>query len=162
MIVIMIGLVLAGMSEQAIAHSVLLKHQSVQALEIQANYDSGEPMKNAQVTVYAPNTQQPWLKGSTNDRGYFAFVPDRTQPGTWSVKVRSEGHGNIINIPLVATSTASIDSASDKNMATEQGTLEPVTASSAVGFTPLQKAIMATAVIWGFMGTALFFQRRQA
>jgi nickel transport protein len=54
--------------------------------------------------------------------------------------VRQAGHGDMVHIPI------------GEGMATTGGT----------GYTPLQIVLMGACVAWGFVGTALFFSRRQA
>ncbi|MDR9402477.1 MAG: carboxypeptidase regulatory-like domain-containing protein [Halothece sp. Uz-M2-17] len=135
-----------------LAHGAAIEHRKTSAIEIRATYDSGKPMANAQVTVYAPNDPTtPWLKGTTREDGTFIFVPDSDLSGNWDVKVRQSGHGDLVSIPLEKTSA---NTTSDQVQAsnTWQGG----------NYTPLQKAIMAALGIWGFIGTALFFTRNQS
>jgi nickel transport protein len=139
---LLVVLAVLGQGSRAIAHGAKINYQSTQALEIQANYESGEPMANAQVTVYTPGSSEPWLKGTTDDKGRFAFSPDATKPGSWEVKVRQAGHGGIVNIPVAAKGGVSLNRGSTGN-------------------TPIQTAAMAASVIWGFVGTAFFFARRK-
>jgi nickel transport protein len=139
---LLVVLAVLGQGSRAIAHGVKINYQSTQALEVQANYDSGEPMANAQVTVYAPSSSEPWLKGTTDDKGRFTFSPDATKSGNWEIKVRQAGHGGIVNIPVNEQGAVSL----------QQGN---------AGNTPTQTAVMAASVIWGFVGTALFFARRK-
>lgn len=144
----LLGVALLGWQTRAIAHGVTLEYQMTQALEIQAAYDSGEPMAEAQVTVYAPAAPAtPWLQGTTDQQGRFVFVPDGTQPGTWEVKVRQAGHGDIVSIPIQA--------------GTDQLAFRTTASETTAGYTPLQKGLMGAAVIWGFVGTALFFAKRK-
>ena len=42
----------------------------------------------------------PWHKGFTDEQGKFTFIPDYDNQGNWSIKVRSAGHGSLINIPI--------------------------------------------------------------
>jgi nickel transport protein len=138
-------LILTG-TTKAIAHGAKIIYEEKEAIAIQANFDDGTPMKNAQVVVYAPNDPAtPWLKGTTDEQGNFLFVPDPTQSGNWDVKVRLAGHGDLISIPLVA-----------------EGKLEqtPPPTNNAQ-YTPLQTIVMAAAGIWGMVGTALFFSQRR-
>ena len=108
-------------------------------------------MANAQVVVYAPSDRAtPWLKGMTDDQGNFSFVPD-TKPqnmGNWDVKVRQSGHGDITSIPI------------------NQGKLTNVAqtqlASAGTEYSAGQKMVMAAAVAWGCIGTALFFTRTKS
>jgi len=135
----------------ALAHGVAIAHRETNAIEIRATYDNGDPMSNAQVTVYAPNNPtEPWLKGTTAEDGTFAFVPNSEMEGDWDVKVRQSGHGDLISIPVEQSETTSA---------------EPTQASNrwqGGNYTPLQKAMMAALGVWGFIGTALFFARNKS
>jgi nickel transport protein len=99
-------------------------------------------MAGAQVTVYAPNDPStPWLTGVCDDEGRFSFTPDSSESGTWDIQVRQAGHGDIVHIPVGAASAGTGDSDS---------------------YSALQIILMAACVIWGSVGTALFFMRRKA
>lgn len=129
----------------AIAHGVIIQHQATTAIEITASFDNGEPMRQAQVLVYTPDDPaEPWLKGTTDDRGQFTFTPTADQPGNWEVTVRQAGHGDVAIIPVGEDAIAA---AGDN------------TAVSTAELSPLQQGIMMGSVIWGFVGTALFFSR---
>ena len=113
-----------------------MKHKIIQTIEIEASYDSGEPMANAQITVYGPDDPvKPWLQGTADPRGRFIFTPDAV--GSWEVKVRKAGHGEIVRISIG-----------------DRGQKSPLSTVN-----PLQKLAITAAVIWGFVGTALFFSR---
>lgn len=134
--------------EPAIAHGAKANYRMTSSIEVQAQYDSGQPMKNAQVTIYSPaDPSQPWTKGLTDEKGYFWFTPDYSQTGYWEVKVRQAGHGALISIP--------IDSNLNNNNSKKSGVLE----NNRPEFSPLQKGLMIASVIWGCVGTALFFYR---
>ena len=136
------GLALASSAGAALAHGANI--EVGRGFQIRATYDNGEPMDNAQVLVYAPdNLEEPWQEGSTDDEGRFTFVPDPQQPGNWEVTVRQAGHGDIATIPVGGS--ASSDAAN-------------VEAS----LSPVQQWVTIGAVIWGFVGTALFFSRGKA
>jgi nickel transport protein len=140
-----IGTVLAmvpllGLPLAVYAHGAEIEYTVGMTVEITAAYDSGEPMSGAQVTVYAPDEPAtPWLTGFCDDEGRFSFTPDTANPGTWDVQVRQAGHGDIVHIPI---GTGSADSGG--------------------GATPLQIALMSLCVVWGCVGTALYFKRRRA
>lgn len=136
-----LGLVGAwGCHTAAIAHGVSMDYQYTTAVEIAVAFDTGEPMTQAQILVYAPdNPSEPWLKGETDDQGRFTFTPDTSQPGEWEVVFRQAGHGDIVRIPVSATQTASL--------------------SSTTALPTWQRVVLGGAVIWGFVGTALFFSR---
>jgi nickel transport protein len=124
----------------AFAHGARIEYTVGMTVEIQATYDTGEPMAGGQVTVYAPDDPStPWLTGVCDQEGRFAFTPDPDQPGTWDVQVRQAGHGDIVHIeigPGAATSGGS-------------------------GFTVPQILLMAACVVWGCIGTALYFSRKR-
>jgi nickel transport protein len=141
------GLVAIALPQRAIAHGASIDYRETSAIEIQAVYDSGEPLASAQVSVFAPDDPaEPWLTGMTDDQGRFTFTPDRAIAGSWDVQVRQAGHGDIVSIPL--------DSASGSS------TLVSTGFQSSNAISPLQKLVMAASVVWGCVGTALFFSSR--
>lgn len=151
-----------GWMPRALAHGSTIQFRTTQAIEIQAHYDGGTPMSEAQVAVYAPSDPTtPWMQGVTDEEGRFTFTPDLEQPGYWDVKVRQAGHGSIASIP--------VGEAAETAIAAEDAAAAPAEAATAVApaqwsgrdYTPLQKWTMAAAGIWGFVGTALFFTRRK-
>jgi nickel transport protein len=130
-----------GVMATAFAHGANIEYTVSMAVEIVATYDTGAPMAEGQVTVYAPDDPStPWLTGTCDEEGRFLFTPDPAIPGTWDVQVRQAGHGDIIHIPVG----------------------EGTTTSAGSSFTPLQMVLMGGCVIWGLIGTALFFSRRPA
>lgn len=141
-----------GQTKPAIAHGVVMQYQATQQIAVQATYDTGEPLANAQVVIYAPDSDTPWQTGKTNEKGQFAFTPEANKAGNWQVKVRLAGHGEVLNVPIQAANSDSAP-ADQRSLAT---------ASATTGYTPLQKGVMAVSVIWGCIGTALFCLRRKA
>ena len=141
-----------AIGQQALAHGANIEYQETYAITIQAKYDDGTPMANAQVVVYAPSDRAtPWLKGTTDESGNFTFIPDR-QPenlGNWDIKVRQSGHGNITSIPIT-----------NDVQAGEQSQVQSL--ATKTGYNPMQKMVMAAAGVWGFVGTALFFSRKSS
>ncbi|MBK8988752.1 MAG: carboxypeptidase regulatory-like domain-containing protein [Chloroflexi bacterium] len=130
---------LAGTATAA-AHGAKIEYSLDTVIQIQARYDSGEPMGGGQVVVYAPNDPAtPWLTGVADENGRFTFTPDPALPGTWDVQVRQAGHGDIIHIPVGGGSQA-----------------------AAAGYTTPQIILMSASVVWGMVGTALYFSRRPA
>ncbi len=138
---------------KALAHGVKIQHQITPAIKINAVYDSGTPLANASVTVYAPNApSQPWLKGTTDEEGNFIFFPNSFQSGSWEIKVRQAGHGGLVNIPFQVDKS---HNSHNNNISKSNYYL----ASTSNDYSPLQKGLMVGSVIWGFVGTALFFWR---
>jgi nickel transport protein len=153
-----------GWSPSVLAHGVQIQHQIVSGIEIQARYDSGEPMEEAQVTVYAPDRPtEPWMTGTTDTAGRFMFTPDKTQPGNWEVMVRQAGHGNVLSIPVEAEALAADPAGETLTPDQSPGQGEPSTQATLTSqpgeLSPVQRWVTIGAVIWGFIGTALFFSR---
>ena len=135
-------LIILGLPMKAYAHGVKIEYTSSMAIEIVAKYDNGEPMSGAQVVVYAPDdASTPWLTGICDDEGRFTFTPDSSKPGTWDVQVRKAGHGDIVHISVGEDTVASGGTSS---------------------YSVLQIVLMVACVIWGGVGTALYFSRRRA
>lgn len=127
---------------QAYAHGAKIEYVVDMMIEIVAMYDSGEPMSGAQVMVYAPDDlSTPWLTGFCDDEGRYSFKPDTSMTGTYDVQVRQAGHGDIVHIPVG-----------------EGGAMS----GSSGGYSTGQIALMSVCVIWGFIGTGLYFLRRKA
>ncbi len=125
---------------KAYAHGVNIEYTTSVEIEIIAKYDTGEPMAGAQVVVYAPDDPStPWLTGVCDDEGRFSFTPDTSKSGMWDVQVRKAGHGDIVHIPV--------------GVEAEAGGIS--------GYTTLQIGLMAACVVWGSVGTALYFWRRR-
>ena len=138
--------------EPLLAHGAKIEYGNTNAIIIRASYDDGTPMKEAQAVVYAPNDPTiPWIKGITDQKGQFTFIPDPSISGNWDVKVRQSGHGSIVSIPIQQGVIAS-------EKQPEVAGVKLLTNNSDLTF--LQKMIMAAAGVWGFLGTALFFSRK--
>jgi nickel transport protein len=132
-------LLVLGLATTAYAHGAKIEYTVHTTVEIQATYDSGEPMDGGQVTVYAPNDPStPWLTSVCDQEGRFSFTPDPAIPGTWDVQVRQAGHGDIIHISIG----------------------EDGATSGSSGYTTPQIVLMGACVIWGLVGTALYFSRK--
>ncbi|HEY9888969.1 MAG TPA: hypothetical protein V6D02_11255, partial [Candidatus Obscuribacterales bacterium] len=129
-----------GITTAALAHGAHIQTRTTEAVEIQATYDTGEPMVAGQVQVFAPDDPQtPVMTGVTNEVGQFVFVPDR--PGNWEVSVRQAGHGDIAVVAVTAAGRISSEFA------------------TGAGLTLPQRVLVAAAVTWGCVGTALYFWR---
>ncbi|MCT7984175.1 DUF4198 domain-containing protein [Laspinema sp. A4] len=145
----------------AIAHGVQLTHQTLEAVEVQALFDNGDPISNAQITVYAPtDPETPWLQGTADKNGRFLFAPDASLPGNWAVRVRQAGHGAIITVaiapePPPEAAVATPDATSDPEVVPSSGTLS----SQSPSVNPLPTGLAIASGVWGFVGTALFFSR---
>lgn len=127
--------------EKVWSHGVVMEASPIPSFQIQAKYESGEPMANAQINVYAPNDPQTvWLQTLTDEQGNFLFTPDPELIGTWDIQARLAGHGDLIQIQVE-----------------EDGSVSQLTQANN---SPLQKWLTIGAVVWGFVGTALFFAKK--
>ncbi len=137
------GLILLLSPLVVAAHGVDITAVPVNAVEIVALYDSGQPMAGGQVAIYAPDEPiEPWLTGICDEDGSFVFVPDYSRPGLWEIQVRLAGHGDLIRFEVAAA--------------------EEVITAGQGGLSFLQKILMALVVAWGAVGTALYFSRRNS
>lgn len=142
------------------AHGAFLDYQITPGITLQAKYDAGEPMTAAQFTVYAPNDPTtPWLKGKSDEQGRFSFVPDPKIPGMWAVQAREAGHGALVQIPIGESGSGDAAAATTDASAAAPATQAVVHTQ---GASPAQRTVMVASVIWGFIGTALFFARKKA
>jgi nickel transport protein len=157
---VLVALGSLGWVTPVLAHGAHIEYQPTESIQIQARYDSGEPMQGAQVMVYSPeDLSEPWTQGTTDDQGSFVFVPDPSQPGNWEVTVRQAGHGDIVAIPIGAAEEVA-DGTESEAQAVEDVAAQPTAGlTSTAQLSPVQQGITIGAVIWGFVGTALFFAR---
>ena len=129
-------LVLLVIVSTVFAHGAAIEYQIESTIHITASYDSGEPMNEAQVAVFSPEDKQnPWLVDVTDENGNFSFTPDVTMAGEWDVQVRQAGHGDMIHI----------------NLNDAEG--------SDGAFSVLQIVVMSLSILWGLIGTALYFKK---
>lgn len=130
------------MGSPAAGHGAFVDVAGVAAVGIHARYDTGEPMADAQVSVFAPdNPAQPWRVGQTDAAGRYVFTPD-DRAGRWAVQVRQAGHGAMGYVEVGADATYSFTA----------------TAAAGSGISQAQRVLMAACVIWGCIGTALYFR----
>ena len=75
------------------AHDVIHDIKQGVSVVIRAGYDTGEPMRYAEVLIYSPkNGKIEFQNGRTDANGSFAFLPDT--PGEWKIVVNDgDGHG---------------------------------------------------------------------
>ncbi|WP_316788132.1 carboxypeptidase-like regulatory domain-containing protein [Thermoleptolyngbya oregonensis] len=163
------GITIANLSAPAHAHGVDITYQETRAIALEARYDGGQPMSGAQVAVFSPaDPQTPWLRGTADESGRFLFAPDPAQPGNWEVQVRQAGHGEILVIPVGGgaaagagePASAATSSPETSSPETSSSAISPPVSRSGGGLNPIQRFVMAASVIWGCVGTALFFSRR--
>ena len=136
-LLLLVAFSLYSIPETLSAHGTEIGYSIQSTVVVQANFATGEPMADAQITVYAPdNPAEAWLQGTADENGTFSFIPDPDQTGSYDVRVRSAGHGEILTVDVAGGGSAG-----------GQSTL-------------MQQIIMAAAIIWGLIGTALFYSSR--
>lgn len=152
-LLLVVSLALTG-AALTLAHGVDITHTidpASGAITISAAFDTGEALDAAQVAVFAPSDLlNPWLTGTTDAGGVFTFTPDYADEGTWDVQVRKAGHGGLIHLALDGSMQVAA-----------RGVSGTAGDSASAGFTPAQIVLMAASVVWGFIGTALYFMSRQ-
>lgn len=151
---------------KTLAHGTKINYQNTEAIVINAAYDTGKPMKKAQISVYAPdNPSQPWLTGTTDSEGRFLFQPDSAKSGNWEVKVRHLGHGGVIRVPVTSTAqpveTQQTQPTASQTSSTPEQVVRVPESDNLEQHTPLQRGLMIASIIWGCVGTALFFSNRK-
>lgn len=153
-------------SSRILAHGTEIQYTQMRAIALTAQFDTGKPISNAQVLIYAPNKpQEVWQRGETDEEGNFFFIPDYNISGNWTVKVRSAGHGDIVNIPIQGVNekentAITSPSGEEKEMVIIEKQEDKMQSSAATGnLSNIQKFMMAITGSWGFIGTALFFSR---
>ncbi|HIK48171.1 carboxypeptidase-like regulatory domain-containing protein [Thermosynechococcus sp. M55_K2018_012] len=152
-IVLVTGVTLGLLVPKVLAHGVDLRYQPQQVIRVTAQYESGQPMAEATVQVFAPDRpQEAVISGTTNAQGEFQFVPDR--PGQWQVQVRQGGHGGLLTIPVGTHAQATAEVALT-------AVPEPPRTVSLSQYTPAQITVMVLAVVWGAIGTACFAWSRR-
>ena len=108
---------------------------------IEAMYNEGSPMSDSDVTLFSPdNSTNPYLTGITDQKGRFIFFPETK--GEWILRV-DDGMGHSL--------TAKLD-------VTEKGVLSK-TDGAILSY--LQKITMAICVLWGLIGTGLYFKSKK-
>lgn len=146
-----LGLFLLGASAPVYGHGAAAEYRQVSAIEVRGSYDNGDPISEAQISIYAPeNPNEPWLEGTTQEDGTFVFVPDPEQTGDWVARVRKGGHGDM--------TTIEVETPQEEETQTQTSSSD----WQGGGYTPLQTALMAILGVWGFVGTALFFASKKS
>lgn len=125
---------------KSFSHGINYSVSIEKAVVIKFTYESGKPMKKAQVSFFAPGEfDKAAFKKYADNNGIVRFTPRKS--GEWIIMAKQEG-GHVKRV----------------NLKVKPGmTLE----KSAASLSFLQKIILAICVIWGFTGTALYFKCRK-
>lgn len=135
-------LLMAAFQGAAEAHGVKYDILEATPIALQASYDSGQPIPHAKVLVYAPGKSESDHESASDGNGVFCFLPDKA--GEWKIEMSDRlGHG--IRVSLNIDKDLNVEDLKEESKAT-------------LGLK--QKLIMAFCVIWGALGTALFFKRK--
>lgn len=154
-------LVLVLVPVSAHGHAALVTGGPLLGFEITASYDTGDLMQAAQVAVFAPDRPlEPWMVGVTDGHGRFQFFPDQDLPGIWAVQVRQAGHGAMLYFDWAGSAGTGAQSVPGLSAVGSAVGANATTVSSGTELSWLQRIVMVAAVLWGFLGTALFFLRR--
>lgn len=137
-ICILVTLSPSDLFSHGLGYQVLNKN--IVGLEVQ--YDNGAPLIEQDVIVYRPgNTQEAFLKSKTNEQGQFFFKPDKA--GEWIIVFKDQmGHAVRANIKI------NKDRFVDDQEANHGS------------YSFSQKLVMIFSVLWGLIGTALFFSKK--
>jgi nickel transport protein len=156
------GAALIVAAQTAAAHAMEVEQGWSEAVEITAAYDTGDPVDGGQVLVYAPgDDSEPWATGTTDHQGRYAFVPDASQTGEWEIQVRQAGHAASTSVE-VGDSREKPGAGDDREEFRDESRPEDSGEARAVGSgDTVQRVLMGAAVVWGFIGTALFFASRR-
>lgn len=123
------------------SHGAKLEYKSNVTYEIKGSYDTGEPLSNAQVIVYAPsNPKIPFKKGFADGEGKYLLEFNPKDKGDYLVQFRKGGHGASITI-------------------NNSDNVQRIKGDTGINFS--QRIIMIACVLWGFVGTTLFFIARR-
>ena len=172
-----------GLVATAAAHGVIITYTlgTNGQVDLVAEFDTGEAMSEAQVAIYAPiDPANPWLTGIADAEGRYTFVIDPEITGTWDVQYRKAGHGDFVHLQLEAgmvdpalmtQSPGAVLSNAPVEQQPAAAKAEPVAESPVVsggniattgGFNSFQILLMSASVIWGFVGTALYFSSKKS
>lgn len=121
------------------AHGASIEVIENSSYNIYGTYADGLPMSGAQVTIFAPDDEKTaYITDFCDQEGLYSFTPDPSISGKWYVQIRQSGHGANIYIDTESNSTE----------------------SSSNSFSIVQIIVMVGSVVWGCIGTALYFKRK--
>lgn len=138
----LVPLIILNITASAFSHGTKYEIVKTGRIGIKAMYDSGEAISNADVLVFPPRETSASVTEKADSAGVFYFTPDRA--GTWTFQVRDgTGHGMRINLDI------------DESLIIVGETVP------GSGLSIAQKILMALCVVWGSIGTALYFKGKK-
>lgn len=111
-----------------------------------AEYDTGEPMSYAKVTISAPEAKLMFQSGRTDRNGRFCFYPDVS--GDWKVVVDDE-MGHRLEVPVSVNETMKLK------------TDEQAGRSAGSSLSKHESALMGTCIIFGISGVLFFWRGKK-
>ncbi len=140
---VIISIIIIGGPYNLFAHGS--KYEIINpGIGIKASYFDGSVMSDSDVEVYSTaNSKKTTFTGITDSKGRFHFFPDKT--GKWRITI-SDGMGHAVEALVNVGNDMIAESAPANNKG---------------AFSTLQIFVMAICVIWGFIGTGLYFKRNK-
>ncbi len=115
-------------------------------LVVTAQYDTGEAMSYAKVSISAPGAKLPFQNGRTDRNGRFCFFPDAA--GEWNVLVDDEmGHRLEVNVPV------------DEELVWQEDQQRGEAGKTALS--KYEKALMGICIIFGVFGIFCWSKRKK-
>lgn len=143
---LMLALILAMLATPAVsAHRVYLMHQ-VNEVEVKAWYGGGDPIANAEITIYAikDGEEEIYIEDVTDEDGMYYFSP-KLGVDEYRIIVSQMGHQDEIEIDLKGEGESTVE-----NNSTDDTEL-PLTANIVAGI----------GYILGFAGIGLYARARK-
>ena len=109
-------------------------------INMHAIFDTGDPMSEAQIVVYAAdNPREAWHTGVADVEGNYSFDIDPTIAGQWAISVRTAGHGELLHFEVLSNGSIDVEQSG--------------------GRSPLQTGLMAGGVLVVLGSVAWYFSR---
>ncbi len=135
----LVSLLVLTVEVGAWAHGLEYEVSTREAFAVRLFYSDGEMMSYAPYKIFLPDGESVFQNGLTDKNGMVIFSPD--SPGEWRVQANDDlGHGARVTVNVGGDM---------KRPGVAAGSLSA-----------LQKVLMALCVVWGAIGTALFYRRR--
>ena len=112
-------------------------------LAVACRYSSGEAMSYAKVTIFPPQSKQPFQVGHADKNGRFCFYPDAL--GKWRVTANDGmGHRLEVTVPVTSLDTTK--------------PMPPLPGAAGVSATSVLRVLSGLAVIFGISGCLFWWQ----
>ena len=135
----LVSLLVLTVEVGAWAHGLEYEVSTREAFAVRLFYSDGEMMSYAPYKIFLPDGESVFQNGLTDKNGMVIFSPD--SPGEWRVQANDDlGHGARVTVNVGGDM---------KRSGVAAGSLSA-----------LQKGLMVLCVVWGAIGTALFYRRR--